>query len=91
MKTNPSKSAVSAHVKFALSLHAAYTAIGASVRPVKLAPSMVKKRESILKQINQLQNKLDTQWYSDCPELAKEHNSIYLNERWAKEAAKGLD
>lgn len=52
---------------------------------------MVKKRESILKQINQLQNKLDTQWYSDCPELAKEHNSIYLNERWAKEAAKVLD
>lgn len=76
--------------KFALALHDAYSAIGASVRPIKLAPGLSSKRETLLGQIKQLQDKLDPQWYSDCPALAKEFNSIYLNEKWAKEADKTM-
>ena len=78
---------VAAHIKFALALHNAYSGIGASVKPVKLEPGSKSRRETLLKQINQLQHELDQQWYSDCPTLAQKLNSIYLNKDWAKEAA----
>jgi hypothetical protein len=80
------KAIAAAHIKFALALHSADSAIGASVRPIKLKPGSKSRRETLLKQISGLRAKLDTQWYADCPALAAEFNSIYLNEEWAKEA-----
>ena len=79
-----------AHIRLAQSLHDAFSSIGESIRPIKLKPSLVSRRETLLKQIQGLQDKLDPQWYFDCPELAGEFNSIYLNQRWAKEAAKAV-
>lgn len=76
----------SAHIKFALALHEAYLAIGASVKPIKLTPTSKSRRETLLKQIKGLQDKMDHQWYADCPVHAKKFNSIYLNDSWAKEA-----
>ena len=84
------KGLATAHIKFALALHDAYSAIGASVRPIKLKPGSQSRRKTLLKQIQRLQDKLDPQWYSDCPTLAEEFNSIYLNEKWAKEADKAV-
>jgi hypothetical protein len=90
-KTNEqTKGLAAAHIKFALALHDAYSAIGAPVRPMKLKPGSKSRRETLLKQIKRLQDKLDRQWYFDCPTLAKELDSIYLNEGWAKEADKAL-
>jgi hypothetical protein len=79
-----------AHIRFALALHDAYSSIGASVRPMKLKPGSMSRRETLLKQIQRLKDKLDPQWYADCPSLAGEFNSIYLNQKWAKEAAKAV-
>ncbi|MGV3662524.1 MAG: hypothetical protein ACO1TE_20230 [Prosthecobacter sp.] len=82
------KAVAAAHIKFALALHDAYSAIGTPVRPIKLKPGSKSRRETLLKQIKRLQDKLDRQWYSDCPALAEKFDSIYLNEDWAKEADK---
>lgn len=84
------KDLAAAHIKFALALHDAYLSIGASVSPIKLTPGSKAKREALLKQIKRLQDKLDRQWYSDCPILAKQLDSIYLSDGFAKEADKAL-
>ena len=86
--TKPTTEAAKAHIRLAQSLHEAFSSIGASIRPIKLKPTLQSKRETLLRQIQQLQNKLDPQWYADCPDLAGEFDSIYLNQKWANEAAK---
>lgn len=76
-----------AHIKFANILHDVYKGIGYTVRPIKLMAGIRSRRETLLKQIKRLQDKMDTQWYRDCPSLAGGFNSIYLNDEDAAKAA----